>query len=138
MQQHQETLQIPTYGRGLVDLTREVAACVQRSGIRTGLCVVFCRHTSCSLVIQENADPTAAGDLERWFERLAPDGDPFYRHTAEGPDDMPAHIRSVLTANELTIPVRGGRLALGTWQGIYLWEHRHSSHRRRCVVHVGE
>tara|TARA_Y100001933_G_scaffold204660_1_gene206990 strand:- start:188 stop:496 length:309 start_codon:yes stop_codon:yes gene_type:complete len=101
------------------------------------LCTVFIRHTSASLTIQENADPSARHDLEQWIERFVPEGDPAFTHTAEGPDDMPSHIRSALTAVSLSIPVMGGRLALGTWQGIYVWEHRRSAHTRRVVVHVG-
>ncbi len=136
MQQHQETLEIETPGRGLHDVTRPVSDIVARSGIQAGLCVVFCRHTSCSLVIQENADPTAAEDLLAWLERLAPDGDPRYRHDAEGPDDMPSHLRSAVTRTAETIPIAEGRLVLGTWQGLFLAEHRRRSHRRRLVVHL--
>jgi len=136
MRQHQETLEIRTPGRGLHDVTREVVAAVERGGIDTGLAVIFCRHTSCSLVIQENYDPSARHDLERWLERLAPEGDPSYTHTAEGPDDMPAHLRAAVTKTSESIPVAGGRLALGTWQGLYLAEHRTVPHRRRLVVHV--
>ena len=136
MQQHQETLEVATPGRDLVDVTREVAGVVGRSGVTSGLCVVFCQHTSASLVIQENADPTARADLLAWLERLAPDGDPRYRHDAEGPDDMPAHLRAAVTKTSETIPVVGGRLGLGTWQGLYLAEHRQHGHRRRLVVHV--
>jgi len=136
MKQHQETLEVATLGRELVDLTREVARVVARSGVTSGLAVVFCQHTSASLVIQENADPSARADLLAWLERLAPDGDPRYRHDAEGPDDMPAHLRAALTRTSETIPVVGGRLALGTWQGLFLAEHRQSGHRRRLVVHV--
>lgn len=136
MRQHQETLELRTPGRGLFEITEEVAHVVDRSGIRTGLCVVFCRHTSASLVIQENADPTAKRDLLAWLERLAPDGDPRYTHDTEGPDDMPAHLRSAVTRSSETIPIAGGRLVLGTWQGIFLAEHRTRPHRRRLVVHV--
>ena len=127
MPRHQETVALRTRGRGLHDVTREVAAVVARSRVRTGLCVVFCRHTSCSLLIGENADPTVRTDLLAWLERLAPDGDPRYEHDAEGPDDMAAHLRSVLT---------GGALALGTWQALYLAEHRLAPHSRELVVHV--
>jgi secondary thiamine-phosphate synthase enzyme len=109
---------------------------VEAAGIRTGACLVFIRHTSASLVIQENADPSARRDLEAWFERAAPDGDPRYRHDAEGPDDMSGHIRAALTAHSLTIPISAGSLALGTWQGIYLFEHRTAPHRRRLVITV--
>ena len=127
---------IQTAGRGFRDISRELQDIVQRSGIEAGICNVFLRHTSASLLITENADPDVRADLERFISRLAPDGDPSYLHSAEGPDDMPAHIRSVLTANELTLPVRGGRLALGTWQGVYLWEHRRRPHRRMLDITV--
>jgi secondary thiamine-phosphate synthase enzyme len=136
MNQHAETLEVSTPGRELVDVTRAVAEVVARSGVRSGLVVVFCQHTSASLVIQENADPTARADLLAWLERLAPDGDPRYRHDSEGPDDMPAHLRAAVTRTSETIPVLNGRLALGTWQGLYLAEHRERGHRRRLVVHV--
>lgn len=125
-----------TSGRGFRDITFEVQAFVDESGISTGLCNVFLRHTSASLLITENADPDVRTDLESFIARLAPDGDPRHLHSAEGPDDMPAHIRSVLTASELTVPVRDGRLALGTWQGVYLWEHRHRPHSRRVDITV--
>jgi len=133
---HQERIALDTRGRGLHQLTDAVARIVHESGVRTGLCVVFCRHTSASLVIQENADPSASRDLEAWFDRLAPDGDPAHTHVAEGPDDMPAHLRASVTRTSETIPVEGGRLALGTWQGVLLFEHRTSPHRRQVVVHV--
>jgi secondary thiamine-phosphate synthase enzyme len=133
---HQEVLEIHTPGRGMRDLTRDVAAVVKRSGLRHGNVVVFCQHTSCSLVIMENADPTAQADLEAFFERLAPDGDPRYAHDAEGPDDMSAHLRMALTRTSETIPFAEGRLLLGTWQGIFLWEHRTSPHHRSVVVCV--
>jgi secondary thiamine-phosphate synthase enzyme len=136
MTHHQRVLQVATGGRGLVEVTREVAAVVDEAGIATGLAVIFCMHTSCSLVIQENADPSARADLESWLERLAPDGDPHHTHTAEGPDDMPAHLRAAVTSTSETIPVVGGRLALGTWQGLFLAEHRRAPHSRRLVVHV--
>jgi secondary thiamine-phosphate synthase enzyme len=136
MKQHQETLSISPKGRGLHDITRNVGAIVDRAGVSTGLCHVFLRHTSASLVIQENADPSAARDLEAWFERAAPDGDPVYRHDAEGPDDMPSHIRSALTSTSELIPVVNGRLGLGTWQGLFLFEHRLRPGRREAVVHV--
>ena len=136
MKQHAETLEVSTPGRDLVDVTRAVAQVVGRAGVTTGLAVVFCQHTSASLVIQENADPTARADLLAWLERLAPDGDPRYRHDSEGPDDMPAHLRSAVTRTSESIPVMNGRLALGTWQGLYLAEHRERGHRRRLVVHV--
>jgi len=136
MRQHQETLRIDTPGRGLHEVTGEIAAAVARAGLTTGLAVIFCRHTSCSLVIQENADPSARRDLERWLERIAPDGDPAYTHTAEGPDDMPSHLRAAVTKTSESIPVADGRLALGTWQGVFLAEHRRRPHARHLVVHV--
>jgi secondary thiamine-phosphate synthase enzyme len=126
-----------TPGQGLHDITAQVAAVVRTASIKEGLCTVFVRHTSASLVIQENADPTAKRDLERWLNRLVPEGDPFYSHDAEGPDDMPSHVKAALTATSLSIPVMGGNLGLGTWQGIYLWEHRRRGSRRELVVHVG-
>jgi secondary thiamine-phosphate synthase enzyme len=136
---HHETLTIQTPGRALIDVTDQVKAIVHRSGIRMGLCTVFCQHTSASLIISENADPTVRRDLEAFLSRLVPDGDPLYRHTAEGPDDMPAHVRSVLSQTSLGIPVVQGALDLGTWQAIYLWEHRHHPHQRRLsVVIVGD
>ena len=136
MKQHQQELVVQTSGRELYEVTREVAAAVYEAGIQTGLCVVFCRHTSCSLVIQENADPSARRDLCAWLCRMAPEGDPEYTHTSEGADDMPSHLRSVLTSTSETIPVAGGHLVLGTWQGIFLAEHRERGHRRRLVVHI--
>jgi len=134
--QHQEGLRIETPGRGVTDVTAEVAAVVRASGIAIGSCLVFCRHTSCSLVIQENADPSARADLLAWLERIAPDGDPLFRHVAEGPDDSPAHVRSAVTRTAETIPVTAGALALGTWQGIFLVEHRRAPHTRNLIVHV--
>ncbi len=124
-------------GQGLHEITREVSAAVAELGGEDGLCTVFIPHTSASLTIQENADPSAQRDLERWLERLVPEGDPLYTHTAEGPDDMPAHIKAALTSTSLSIPIFGGRLALGTWQGIFLWEHRSARGQRNVVVHVG-
>ena len=132
----QETIQVSTRGRGTYDVTRQVQATVAASGVRQGLCHVFVHHTSASLMLCENADPEVRRDLETFMGRLAPDGDPMFRHTAEGPDDMPAHVRSVLTGSALSIPVSGGRCALGTWQGVYLWEHRHGGHRRQLTVTV--
>jgi len=123
-------------GQGLVDITPDVEEVVRSSGVAEGLCTVFVQHTSASLVIQENADPCARRDLEAWLGRLVPEGDSLYTHTAEGPDDMPAHVKSALTATSLGVPVASGRLALGTWQGIYLWEHRHRGGARRVLVHV--
>jgi secondary thiamine-phosphate synthase enzyme len=129
-------LTVETPGQGLQDITGEVDAVVRGAGIDEGLCTLFVRHTSASLVIQENADPSARRDLERWLNRLVPEGDPFYQHDAEGPDDMPAHIKAALTAVSLSIPVQNKRLVLGQWQGIYLWEHRRRGSRRELVVHV--
>jgi len=123
-------------GQGLHELTGEVSALVRESGIREGLCTLFVQHTSASLVVQENADPSAARDLERFLARLVPEDDPAYTHTAEGADDMPAHIKSALTATSLSIPVIDGRLALGTWQGVFLWEHRHAGGRRHVAIHL--
>jgi secondary thiamine-phosphate synthase enzyme len=132
-----ETLTVETRGQGLHEITPLVSKIVSRSGMTEGLCTVFVRHTSASLVIQENADPTAKQDLVRWLNRLVPEGDPFYRHDTEGPDDMPAHIKSALTQTSLSVPIKNGRMVLGTWQGIYLWEHRHRGGEREIVVHVG-
>ena len=127
---------VHTRGRGFSEITREVADAVGASGVQTGLAHVFTAHTSCSLLISENADPAVRDDLERWFARAVPDGDPLFRHDAEGPDDMPAHVRSILTGVSLSVPVHGGRLALGTWQGLYLWEHRVDPHQRKVQVTV--
>ena len=124
-------------GQGLHEITGEVDGVVREVGLRDGLCTVFLPHTSASLVIQENADPSAARDLERWLARLVPERDALYTHTAEGPDDMPAHIKAALTATSLSIPVLDGRLALGTWQGIFLWEHRRARGERRLIVYLG-
>jgi secondary thiamine-phosphate synthase enzyme len=134
--QRQERLEVRTPGRGLHEVSDLVAGVVARSGVTTGLCVVFCPHTSASLLLQENADPSARADLLAWLSRLAPDGDPRYAHDMEGNDDMAAHLRSAVTRSSETVPVSNGRLALGTWQGIYLAEHRTSPHRRALVVHV--
>jgi len=132
-----ERFSVETRGRGLHEITRQVVPIVKRARLSEGLCTVFVRHTSASLVIQENADPSAKRDLERWLDRLVPDGDPFYSHDSEGPDDMPGHLKAALTATSVSIPVSGGALALGTWQGIYLWEHRLRGSQREVVVHVG-
>ena len=132
----QKTLNLRSQGRGTIELTARVAAVVSDSGIRQGLCNVFLQHTSASLILCENAAPAVREDLETILARLAPDGDPAYAHDDEGPDDMAAHARTVLTTNTLQIPVSEGRLALGTWQGIYLWEHRHAPHARNVVVTV--
>ncbi len=132
-------LTISTRGRGLYDFTDEVAAWVAQGKFQNGLVTLHLQHTSASLLIQENADPDVRADLERFFKRLVPDGDPIFVHTCEGDDDMPAHVRTALTAVNLSLPLREGRLALGTWQGIYLWEHRRVAHLRRVVLHfVGE
>jgi secondary thiamine-phosphate synthase enzyme len=132
----QETLQISTRGRGTYDITGDVQAVVHTSGTATGLCHVFVHHTSASLILCENADPQVRRDLEAFMARLVPDGDPLFDHTQEGPDDMPAHVRAILTNMDLTVPVTSGRCALGTWQGIYLWEHRSHGHRRQVSVTV--
>ena len=133
---NQSKLRIHTPGRGLIDITAQVAQAVTSGDVTTGLCNVFVHHTSASLIIQENADPDVRRDLDAFFARLCPDGDPLFIHTDEGPDDMPAHVRTALTQTNLSIPLAGGRLALGTWQGIYLWEHRHAPHVRRITVTV--
>jgi secondary thiamine-phosphate synthase enzyme len=129
-------LSISTSGSGLYEITERVAAAVRDTGTQEGLCTVFVRHTSASLTIQENADPSARRDLEQWLNRLVPERDSLYTHTAEGPDDMPSHIKSALTATSLGIPIIDGGLALGTWQGIYLWEHRRGRKTRTVVVHA--
>ncbi len=123
---------------GLHEITADVEAAVRAAGISEGICTLFVRHTSASLTIQENADPSARRDLEAWLERLVPEGDPLYTHTAEGADDMPAHVKAALTATSLSIPVLGGRLGLGRWQGIYLWEHRRPPREREILIHVGD
>lgn len=128
---------VRTRGQGLHEITDLVGRVVQESDLDEGLCTVFIRHTSASLTIQENADPSAKADLEAWLNRLVPENDRLYTHTFEGPDDMPSHIKSILTNVSLSIPVLNGRLTLGAWQGIYLWEHRSSAHTREIVVHLG-
>jgi secondary thiamine-phosphate synthase enzyme len=133
---HQARHEIATRGRGTVDVTPEVAAAVRDAGVSTGIAHVFIHHTSASLLITENADPAVHRDLERVLARLAPDGDPAFEHDDEGPDDMPAHVRSMLTSCSLSVPVTAGGLALGTWQGIYVYEHRRAPHRRRITVTV--
>ncbi len=133
---HARELTVPTRGRGFHDITAEVRQAVADSGARQGLCTVFLHHTSASLILCENADPAVRKDLESFFARLVKDGDALFQHDAEGPDDMPAHVRTVLTQNSLSIPVRGGEVDLGTWQGIYVWEHRTSPHRRRVTISV--
>ena len=132
----QSETRVSTNGRGTYDLTRSVQDAVRKSGIRSGLCHVFVCHTSASLMLCENADPSVMRDMETFMSRQVPDGDAMFTHTAEGPDDMPAHVRSVLTGSDLNIPVMDGRCALGTWQGIYLWEHRRAPHARRIIVTV--
>jgi secondary thiamine-phosphate synthase enzyme len=136
LRQFTATLTFETRGRGLLEITLPIVNWVESTGLRTGLLTVFVRHTSASLLIQENADPDVRGDLDRFFARLVPDGDALFRHRDEGADDMPAHIRAALTAVQVSVPLSGGRLALGTWQGIYLWEHRVRSHRRDIVLHL--
>jgi secondary thiamine-phosphate synthase enzyme len=130
-------LQVKTAGPGLTEFTPDVNALLQANNVKDGLCTIMVQHTSASLTIQENADPSARRDLENWLNRLVPAGDPIYTHTTEGDDDMPAHIKAALTATTLSIPIENGRLALGTWQGLYLWEHRHLGSRRRLVLHIG-
>jgi len=133
---HQHPLLLPAAPRGLSDITAQVAAVVAQAGVQVGLCHIFLHHTSASLVVQENADPQVLLDLEAWFSRLVQDGDPLFLHTEEGPDDMSAHVKAALTASSLTLPITGGRLALGTWQGIYLWEHRSQARARSITVTV--
>jgi secondary thiamine-phosphate synthase enzyme len=130
----QEEIQIATEGRGTYDFTRPVQVAVDHSGIQTGMCHIFVRHTSASLTLCENADPAVRKDLEAFMLKTAPDGDPMFTHTEEGPDDMPAHVRSILTQSDLNLPITDGRCALGTWQGIYLWEHRFAPHRRKILL----
>jgi len=130
------TLKIRTEGQGLYEITDEVQDAISSATTSEGLCTVFVQHTSASLVIQENADPSAKRDLENWLNRLVKENDPLYTHTSEGPDDMPAHIKNILTASSLSIPVQDSRLLLGTWQGIYLWEHRKRGHSRKVIVHL--
>jgi secondary thiamine-phosphate synthase enzyme len=131
-----KTLVVHSSGQGLNEFTSLVEKIVQECGMDEGLCTLFIQHTSASLIIQENADPSARNDLERWMNRLVKEGDPLYSHTVEGPDDMPAHIKSILTSTSVSIPILHGRLTLGTWQGIYLWEHRHYRGRRQIIVHL--
>lgn len=133
-----EILHLHVDGQGLHEFTDQVVQRVTASGRREGLCTLFLRHTSASLTIQENADPSARHDLEAWLCRLVPENDPLYTHTDEGPDDMPAHIKAALTATSLSVPILDGRLVLGTWQGIFLWEHRHHRGHRQVVVHLGD
>ena len=132
----QTKLELSNPGRGIYDITRDVEDEVSKLSVSQGLAHVFIHHTSASLIICENADPTVLSDLEAYMQRTVPDGDPIFQHVAEGPDDMPAHVRSILTQTTLTIPITGGQLALGTWQGLYLWEHRHGPHTRMITVSV--
>ena len=136
MKQFQHQFTVPTSGQRMFDITRDVADMVRKAAVTTGIAHVYCRHTSASLIINENADPDVQHDLEAFLKQLVPDGDPAFIHTLEGPDDMSAHIKTALTATSLGIPVSGGKLALGTWQGIYLFEHRVAPHERHVVVHV--
>ena len=135
MSQYQKILTVPTSGKALLRITQKIQAIVAESGIKTGICHLFLRHTSASLIIQENADPDVLKDLENFFSKLVPEWE-SYIHSAEGADDMPAHIRTVLTHTSEQIPIAQGRLLLGTWQGIYIWEHRQRSHHRELVVHI--
>jgi secondary thiamine-phosphate synthase enzyme len=136
LQQRLFTLTVATRGRGFTEITRDIQAHVREAGFTTGLCTILLRHTSASLLIQENADPDVRRDFDRFFTRLVPDGDPLFDHTAEGDDDMPAHVRTALTTVSLGIPIGEARLCLGTWQGIYVWEHRQAPHRRTLAVHI--
>ena len=139
LRQSVHDLEIHTRGRGFYEFTEQVQALAAKTGFQTGLATLHLQHTSASLLIQENADPEVRRDLERFFSRLSPDGDPLFQHTAEGEDDMPAHVRTALTTVNLSIPIQKGRLTLGTWQGIYLWEHRLHPHHRRVTIHfIGE
>jgi secondary thiamine-phosphate synthase enzyme len=133
---HNSTIAIRTRGKGTLEITGEVRRAIERSGIRNGIVTVFVRHTSASLVIMENADPSARRDLERFFEKLVPEDTPWFTHTLEGPDDMPSHIRMALTRTSETIPIHDGRMTLGTWQGIFLFEHRSSPHQREIALSV--
>jgi secondary thiamine-phosphate synthase enzyme len=132
------SIDVVTRGRGLHEITDRLQAVVGEAGVAEGLCTVMIQHTSASLTIQENADPSARRDLEAWLDRLVPEDDPLYTHRAEGPDDMPSHVKGVLTATTLSIPIGGGRHALGTWQGVFLWEHRRRGRSRTCVIHIAE
>jgi len=133
---HQTAHSLHTRGKGLHEITSLVARELTASKLKCGAVTVFCQHTSCSLIIMENADPTARADLEAWFERLVPENDPHFKHTLEGPDDMPSHIKMALTRTSETVPFADGQLLLGTWQGIYLWEHRRHAHTRTVIVTV--
>jgi secondary thiamine-phosphate synthase enzyme len=131
-----EILKVAAKGQGLLEVTDAIRAVLQAVDITAGLCTIFIQHTSASLLIQENADPSARRDLENWLNRLVPENDLLYTHTMEGADDMPAHIKSMLTQSSLSVPIIDGTLALGTWQGIFLWEHRHGDHKRKIIVHL--
>lgn len=133
-----ERISVSVDGQGLHDITGPVGGAIEASHLDEGLCTLFIQHTSASLLVQENYDPSARADLEAWLNRLVPENDPLYTHTLEGPDDMPAHIKAALTATSLSIPFTGGRLALGTWQGLFLWEHRHHAGRRNILLHLSE
>jgi secondary thiamine-phosphate synthase enzyme len=136
MQMHSEEIVVATEGRSTTEVTSKIQQVVATSGASVGLCTVFIHHTSASLIVCENADPTVRSDLERFASDLVPDGDSRYEHVDEGPDDMPAHVRSILTQTSISIPIAAGRCSLGTWQGVFLWEHRHAAHRRRITVTV--
>lgn len=136
LRQECHEVSVSTKGRGLYEITDQIAILVNEASLQTGLCTIHIQHTSASLLIQENADPGVRHDLDRFFNRLVPDGDELYEHTAEGDDDMPAHVRTALTTVNLSVPIARRRLVLGTWQGIYVWEHRTHPHRRRVTVHI--
>lgn len=136
LQQRATTLVLSTPGRGLVEITADVRSWAEAQGMQTGLLTLWLQHTSASLLVQENADPDVRSDLDRFFARLVPDGDPLFEHTTEGDDDMPAHVRTALTTVQLSVPLVDGQLALGTWQGLYLWEHRRRGHTRRLALHL--
>ena len=136
MHLHQAELTVSTRGRAIIDLTQDIASSVRDAKVDRGLCTLFVHHTSASLIISENADPDVHKDLERFFARLVPDGDTLFQHTAEGPDDMPSHVRSALTQTSISVPIVAGKLGLGVWQGIYLYEHRHAPHKRRVSITI--
>ncbi len=136
MEFFQRQVGVETSGSGPIEITGQVAKVVEEAGLRRGLVHIFCRHTSCSLVLMENADPSAWRDLHRWMDRLVPADDPDFQHTLEGPDDMPSHIKMALTRSSETLPLMDGRLALGTWQGLFLWEHRRAAHRRELMISI--
>ena len=131
---YQQELKFATRGRGTYDITQQIEQAIAKSGVRTGICQLFLQHTSASLILCENADPTVRNDLETFMQKLVPDGDRMFKHQDEGPDDMPAHVRSILTQSSLSLPVSKGRARLGTWQGIYLWEHRTHAHKRKVII----